>query len=365
MTLRRLCAITALVLVPASASAQRAAPPSSPFVFAPDEKVSLLADGSYLLQHTDGGLIFEAQVAPDVRVVDNFASRTRRVLDPTRPRVFAYSVFGTFLLRVRMFNETSNPVRTPSYMPKATIQFAWMKNLSTEKPDRDEFNDGPIEMWLVNAIPFGHHSNGQNGCLFTDQARVNDECESVLPIPPTGRTANTVDGSFSTNYLRVGLNYRRLYPKGDDPKDVRRVTRREWGVGANLELNPSGYVGGSISDDLRPLYGATRVKTTTDVVVGNWKMPLLKVTCGRAWSSLSLDYINGAPPDVPNVTIATEAACLPARWGGSGLFVRYYRGQDYYNAAFLQSINRVQFGVTFLQGKFLAFPMPATDSGSR
>ena len=51
-----------------------------------------------------------------------------------------------------------------------------------------------------------------------------------------------------------------------------------------------------------------------------------------------------------------EAACLPGGWGGAGVFLRYYRGQDYYNAAFLENIQRLQFGLTFLQGKFLAFP---------
>jgi hypothetical protein len=66
-------------------------------------------------------------------------------------------------------------------------------------------------------------------------------------------------------------------------------------------------------------------------------------------------FIRDAAPVVDEVTTAVEAACLPSGWGGAGLFVRYYRGQDYYNASFLENINRVQFGMTFLQAKFLAF----------
>jgi hypothetical protein len=363
MTLRPivlLCA--ALVLVPDRADAQ--ADPSFPrvgsFTFLADEKVSLDSDGSYLFQHTDGQLAFEAQLAPDVRIVDNVSRQLERVLDPGRPRVFAYSVYGTFLVRLRMFDTTSSPVRTPSYMPKGTVQLAWLKNLSTADPATtpETLMNGPIEMWLVSAIPFGHHSNGQDGCLFTTQERIDDECVPEPPPNPGPETVNKLDGSFSTNYIRVGVQYRRLYPAGDDPVDIRAITRREWGVGANLELNPSGYLGGSISDTLRPLYGPTRYGFRADVVVGNWRPPVLRrLTCGRAWADLSLKVIQGAAESVDPVAVAAEAACLPGSWGGAGLFVRYYRGQDYYNASFLENINRVQFGVTFMHGKFLAFPL--------
>ena len=222
----------------------------------------------------------------------------------------------------------------------------------------EQFLKGPIEMWLVSAIPFGHHSNGQNGCLFLEQVRIDGECEPQSPAGTGPEDVNLENGSFSTNYIRLGLEYRRLYPDGDDPEDIRAVTRREWGIGGSIELNPSGYVGGSISDTLRPLYGPTRFRVTADIVAGNWSIPvwlLNRVNCGRAWADGSMTFISGGAASVENV-FSAEAACLPAGWGGAGLFVRYYRGQDYYNAAFLQNINRVQFGVTFLQGKFLAFP---------
>ena len=261
-------------------------------------------------------------------------------------------------------------MRTPSYMPKATVQLAWMKNRSKvdEEKDPTRFLEGPIEMWLINAIPFGHHSNGQNGCLFVGQVRVDDECVPEPPVATGPEDVNVENGSFSTNYLRIGLEYRRLYPRGDDPEDIRAVTRREWGIGGSIELNPTGYVGGSISETLRPLYGPTRYRVTADVVHGNFRVPvwlLRRVHCGRAWADAEVLFIQGAAPSVENVTTSAEAACLPARWGGAGLFVRYYRGQDYYNAAFLQNINRVQFGLTFLQGKFLAFPKRDGNCGSR
>ncbi|MCC7180467.1 MAG: hypothetical protein IT177_18960 [Acidobacteria bacterium] len=361
MATRLLALIAILLALAPAAKAQDADafPRVGSFTFLADEKVSFDPDGSYLFNHTDGALVFEAQTAPEVRIVDNVSRQLERVMRPERPRVFAFSVFGTFMVRLRMFDTTSSPVRTPSYMPKGTVQLAWLKNLSTA--DREDspvaFLEGPIEMWLVSAIPFGHHSNGQDGCLFTDQARVDDECVPEEPSEPRPETVNRKDGSFSTNYIRVGVQYRRLHPRGDDPVDVRAITRREWGVGASLELNPRGYLGGSISDTLRPLYGPTRVGLSADVIAGNWRPPVLRrVTCGRAWADLSLTFIRGAASSVENVVTSAEAACLPGGWGGAGLFVRYYRGQDYYNASFLENINRLQFGVTFMHGKFLGFP---------
>ena len=374
MIVRCVGTVLFMASVASSALAQQASAPVGPFVFAANDKVSLKPDGSYLFNHTDGGLVFEAQIAPDVRIVDNFGSALERVLGKDRPRVFAYSVYGTFLTRLRMFDEASNPVRSPSYMPKGTVQLAWLRNLSGENfaDNEAEFKRGPIEMWLINAIPFGHHSNGQNGCLFKNQTRQDGECVPEPPAAPAATDINTDNGSFSTTYMRIGLVYRRLHPDGDDDVETRAVTRREWGLGGSVEMNPSGYVGGSISDSLRPLYGPTRYRLNADLTVGNmrllpkfWKRLEPGETekprtlhCGRAWVDGSFTLIQGGAESVNNVVTA-EAACLPARWGGAGLFVRYYYGQDYYNAAFLENLNRVQFGVTFLQGKFLAFtPVP-------
>jgi hypothetical protein len=366
-TIFRICALivwivatSSVALAQSGTQASEAAEPTAPrgpFLFLPDDKISLKPDGSYLFQHTDGDLVFEAQIAPDVRIVDNFGRALDNVLD-SKKRHFAYAAFGTFLTRLRMFDEESNPVRTPSYMPKGTIQLAWMKNLSTKDSESEplEFLKGPIDMWLVNVIPFGHHSNGQNGCLFLEQVRIEGECQPQTPASTRPEDVNRENGSFSTNYIRMGLEYRRLHLVGNYPEELRAVSQREWGIGGSLELNPSGYIGGSISDTLKPLYGPTRFRITADAVAGNWRVPVWRrLNCGRAWADASVTFIHGAADSVDTVATSLEAACLPEGWGGAGLFVRYYRGQDYYNAAFLENINRLQFGLTFLQGKFLAF----------
>jgi hypothetical protein len=58
--------------------------------------------------------------------------------------------------------------------------------------------------------------------------------------------------------------------------------------------------------------------------------------CGRLEAEVRFQYIYDAPVGVPAFTTKAETACLPRSWGGTGLFVRFYRGQDYYNLGFGQ-----------------------------
>jgi hypothetical protein len=80
--------------------------------------------------------------------------------------------------------------------------------------------------------------------------------------------------------------------------------------------------------------------------------------CGRADGRLRVEYIHDGPADLPALKTSVEAACLPRAWGGTGLFVRYYRGQDYYNLGFGESITRLQFGFTLQRATFLSFRIP-------
>ena len=172
-------------------------------------------------------------------------------------------------------------------------------------------------MWLADIIPFGHHSNGQNGCLFTSQARdVNGDCVEI--VPPQPPAINKIDGSFSTNYVEATLHYGRLHLDSDEAPEGEDATRWEWRAGAGFQLNPKGYVGGSIDDELSAIYGPTRVIFEGMAARrGSWR-------CGRLQADLRVQYIHDAPDSVPDATTQAEVACFPARWGGAGLFARFY-----------------------------------------
>lgn len=341
---------------PARAWAQATASPG-PFVFSADERVSLHPDASYVFGDTDGGLVFEAQVAPDLLIVSNIAAQLARVHDtPERVRR-AYAVYATPMFRLRMFRESSNPVRTPSYMPKVSAQYVWFKKIGDGTDD--EPSRGPIRAWALDAVLFGHHSNGQNGCLFLDQARgSDDECAPEETDGAASRPVNTKDGSFSTNYLRAIVGYRRMYLRGDNSGEPARVTRTEWGVRVGYEAHPGWYGPGKISEALRVRYGANRVLAGFDAAFRD-RAPVPWLDLARIEVRVTAMYIHDGPPDMPMV-YSGEAFVLPRTWGGTGLFARYYYGQDYYNVAFTRKINRLQFGVTWGQSKFLPFRVPST-----
>ena len=304
------------------------------FVHAEAAKISLLPDGNYVFNFLPASdLVFEAWVAPDVHIVDNVASQLDKVLNGSRKRLWTYPAFGTFMVRLRMFDEDSNPVRTPSYMPKATVQFAAFRDISrgadTEQPDRR------VAMWLIDIVPFGHHSNGQNGGLFTGYSRVDGECVTAVEVPVTVRTVNTENGSFSTNYIRTGVHYRRNLPGIGGRYSICRHTLA---VGCRRTPRDQSHlvsIGGAISDDLHAIYGATRARVSASAARLQWRR------FGRIEGKLALEYIPDAPSSVSNVTTVAEQLMLPRGWGGAGIFARFYRGQDYYNLAFLDDVSRL------------------------
>ena len=183
----------------------------SPVIAPANSRPQLETDGTYVFQHLPhSDIIFEGQIAPRIIITDSIGTAARDVLaNESKSAVWGWQASATPMVRLRMFDQTSNPVRTPSYMPKGTVQVARFKNLSrATDPDSSAFNEGPIAMWLVDAIPFGHHSNGQDGCLFMDHARDADgECVAVPGFP---HDVNKKDGSFSTNYIEATVHYGRI-----------------------------------------------------------------------------------------------------------------------------------------------------------
>ena len=338
--------IALMLLFSASLAAQDA-----PLIAPVNGRPVVQPDGTYVFQHIPhSDIIFEGQIAPRLIIVDSIGRATRGVLMEAKPARWGYQISATPMVRLRMFDQTSNPVRTPSYMPKATVQFARFRNVSpATDADSEEFNRGPIEMWLVDTIPFGHHSNGQDGCLFTSQARNADgDCIVVAPTPEP--IVNKKDGSFSTNYIQATVHYGRLYlDRVAGQEDL--ATRWEWRIGGGVQVNPEGYVGGSIKPELSELYGPTRLLFSASTAHRDaWR-------CGRLAGEAQFQYMTTPPPDVMNLITQLEGACHPRNWGGAGVFVRFYHGQDYYNLGFAESITRVMFGMTLQKESFLRIPL--------
>lgn len=90
---------------------------------------------------------------------------------------------------IRAYDGASVPIQTPS------IYFAgrWQRLKHRRTPSSSI-------IWMYGA-GVAHHSNGQDGCTFENQTRVNGACQSQ-PAGSSG-VLNTKDGSFGVNYIEV------------------------------------------------------------------------------------------------------------------------------------------------------------------
>jgi hypothetical protein len=296
------------------------------------------------------GLLFEALLAPHIFLYQGFYQRAGRVYSD--PPVWATAVSFTPMVRLRMFDTESRPVRTPSYMPKLTVQL-----FRASLVDRSQRLDSPIRLIALNVIPFGHHSNGQEGCLFTDQVKVDDECRDPAPLPQARRTTNTTDGSFSTNYVRAELAYRHLRLADDPDGSLRGNQTCTFALGA--ELHPGGYGPGAISADQKALYPTFRVQPAIElsrrVIREAWYR-------GRFTGGVRSEYLRPTHYDVRPWAHTVEATYTFDRVGGWGPVVRYYDGIDYYNLGFLRNIRHVQIGIVFDAIRADEFGLPPNQS---
>jgi hypothetical protein len=322
-------------------------------------------EGTDVFVSNVGGTLFEANIFPHLVVWQNFTDAISvQELRPVseKPDVRAervkanlqrirWSISGTPAVRIRMFHEVSNPVRTPSYMPRVNIQMFWA-NVAEALENANRKRTGAaskhptMNLWEAHGI-VGHHSNGQDGCFYNTQHRPDGAENCEPPLSPDAKTAqaliNRHDGSFSTNYFKLGMNYRLNWV---DAKTL--VAFRELSAKAEVEQHPRSWMDQHEVD----LYGRTRVNTSGAFAIRGWKYVCPSRIETRGW----LNYIFGAPSSLSSSWVwSAQASCFPTPAGGWGVFARYYSGQDYYNLGFLDDIHRWEIGATYNQDGFFRF----------
>ena len=328
----------AVVLMPALGRAQEPAP-------IPPEierrQVVPFLEGTYVfltVPHDD--IRFEADIQPNFVISQNFSDKLILEESGAKP-VFAYSIVGTPRVRLRMFDARSAPVRTPSYMPKGTFTGMMFRR----EPTQNGTQGSRVGLW-AGQITVGHHSNGQDGCLFTTDVLVNDECIGE----PDLDHVNRIDGSFSTNYVRIGGRYRREWLR-DVSSDAQKAAGIEEQLGANEFTIGVDYDRHFHTDERQaPFYGQNRFQLSFAAATH-----FRKVCRSRANGGVTLFYVGEQPEDVPSFAVQVEGSCTFTDQGGWGVFVRYYYGQDYYNLGWVDTISRAMIGAHFEQDGFLRF----------
>ncbi len=227
-------------------------------------------------------LVFEARLAPHF-----FTSIC--------PRNCALAFTPVVVLR--MFAETSLPVRTPSYIPRATL-FLWPRSLRAP---------GGTLQYLSFAA--AHSSNGQAGPLVDSLGRIN-----------------TLDGSFSTNYVEL-----RWHAEQEDTSGVT-------GMSVGVQWHPRPWQ----DAPLRGRYGDARLDGRLV-----W-LPSVPIA-GPVRLELGAGFLaGGVAPALDGFgrrILSGSLAWRPRGAGDLGLLLHYYEGQDYYNVRFERRLRALRVGV--------------------
>jgi hypothetical protein len=250
---------------------------------------------NYITFPTDIGnlapLWFEANIVPDFLIRK---SKNARLMGVLTPQVI-----------IRMYQEESSPVRTPSYIPQITIYYAIEANR--------------IKGQYTFFGRIAHHSNGQEGDFYLPDSNIN-----------------LISGSFSTNFVQAGLIFN----------------------GFNANLNATQFFNTFVEvhpprwsmEELDGKYSMVRWHNALSV----YKIPLAANSLSQKspaismqaevmwmfgqvddWSTLSTDRLN------LNLTFFYHPSFLE----DIGLFVEFYSGMDYYNIYFNEKAEVIRFGI--------------------
>jgi hypothetical protein len=250
---------------------------------------------SYITFPTDVGNIerlwFEGNLIPNFYIRKSKNSQFMGVLTPQ--------------IIIRMYQERSYPVRTPSYIPQITLYYR-LKNKS------NQYNQNLF-------VRFAHHSNGQDGDFYLGNGEINVK-----------------SGDFATNYVEPGFIITNVN---------KRLNAYQF-FKTSVEIHPPV----SSSDELDGIYSKVRWHTAASIFKlpsdnkfiankGNASISLKGEATwmfgnGNSWDWISSDRLN----------LSLTFYYHPKFLEDIGLFVQYYHGSDYYNMYFSHRLDVLRFG---------------------
>lgn len=250
---------------------------------------------SYITFPTDIGniepLMFEANLIPNFYIRKSKNSRLMGVLTPQ--------------IILRMYEERSYPVRTPSYIPQVTVYYMLTEFESSQN--------------LSLYGRFAHHSNGQDGAFFLDMGEVN-----------------VVSGDFSRNYFETGIIKTNINTRFNAYQFFK----------TSIEIHPQGWG----SNELQGLYSRYRWHNSVSIFKlpnKNTRHPKniadISLKGEATWMFGDVNYWNTFSANRLNLSLTFFYH--PKFLEDIGLFVQYYHGSDYYNMYFGHRLDVIRFGL--------------------
>lgn len=248
---------------------------------------------SYITFPTDIGnlepLWFEANLIPNFNIRKSKNSRVMGVLTPQ--------------IILRMYQEESYPVRTPSYMPQITVYY----RIKEKEQARGISIFGR----------FKHHSNGQQGNFYTDSLNINLESGNFA--------ANKIEGGIILSNTNSRFKAYQFFASSIEvyPWRVSELdniySKFRWNNTFSVFKLPFGE-----SNSMQEK-AIVSMKVETSWMFGDV----------NNWQNFSLDRLN----------LGLTIHYLPKFFEDIGFFVQYYHGQDYYNIYFENRLNVLRFGL--------------------
>lgn len=248
---------------------------------------------SYITFPTDIGniesLMFEANVNPSFVVRERKDSKLMAMLTPQ--------------ITIRMYNQESFPVRTPSYIPQVSVYY-----LANEK---EALN------YLVLFGKIAHHSNGQDGGFYNDDNKINLQ-----------------SGNFATNFFEFG------FLKTGYSNRLKAIKT----IKTSIEIHPKSWM----LQEMKSNYSGLRWHNSFK----SFKFPLTDSHSEKANFTLKaeitimLDNFNDlAVFDLDRFNASMTFYYHPKFLEDIGLFVQFYHGMDYYNIYFERQLSIIRFGI--------------------
>lgn len=240
---------------------------------------------------------------------------------------FSDAVYIAFLPHIRMYNEESKPVKTPSYQ----ILLGWQRLLKLKN-----------NTFLSFLIETGHYSNGQSGCAFNENAKDGSiECQNtynnITNNTNLSDILNRVNGNFSTNFSRLGIQYE-LNNINNQSRPVRTHSFLLTWEPYHNNLFGLVDVGGYSKEDIK-IYGKNRF---------NFNYGFTSTFKNKYRFSFEADFelIDNPHPSVTPLRSEFIFSFYPFN-KHVGFFLSYTSGHDNYNYRFVDDVDQFSVGLNW------------------
>ena len=236
-------------------------------------------------------LMFEANVSPSFKIRERKDSRLMGVL--------------TGQIIIRMYDEISYPIRTPSYIPQITFYFLTGNKQASKK--------------LTLFGRFAHHSNGQDGTFYNEDGAIN-----------------LMNGNFSTNFVELGL----IKSSYGSHLNAFKFFK------SSVEMHPKSWM----LNEMQGKYSGLRWHNTFMAyklpIDGDFNKSRKANFSLKAETTLMLDHVNNQDTfDIKRLNARLTFYYHPKFLEDIGFFVQFYHGMDYYNIYFNHQIDTIRFGL--------------------